>query len=141
MEGMVGAGLPKGLPDQGVVQWCYGELCLWRCSVANVIAIDSEREVVVLKHLTECGFCRIIVCIAKVLFVVLPEEVHVIGGCYAWPCVGFPVLYFHYVGSVALGQWPWLQQCWRGPHNAPIAWCDRLGMGQAQARVAGGPRK
>ena len=42
VEGMVRAGSPEGFPDQGVGQaWCSA-LCMWRCGVANGIAIDSE---------------------------------------------------------------------------------------------------
>ena len=113
---------------------------MWRHSVANVMAASNEQDVVIIKGLTECGFGGIVVCIAEVLFVVLSEEVHVIGGRDAWPCVGFPELCCHNIGCVTLGRWPWLQQRQRGPHNARIAWCDHLGMGRAHVRVAGRSR-
>ena len=53
---------------------------MWRCGVANVIAVGSERKVVIVKSLTEPGFGGIVVRVAEVLSVVLSEELHVIGG-------------------------------------------------------------
>jgi hypothetical protein len=94
VEGMVDAGLPKEFPDGGVVQGHRGELCIRRRGVANVIAVSGEQEVVAIKHLTKCG-CGGIVCVARVLIVVLPKEVHVIGRCVAWPGVGFSVVCHH----------------------------------------------
>lgn len=75
VEGVVGAGSPKGRPQE--CAWRRGPL--WgRVIGAGVIADGGEREIAVVERLTEGSDSGIVVG-AEVFYVELRKEAHVVG--------------------------------------------------------------